>query len=623
MKVHFLNDTAFATQNAAFLKELGFEEDAAGTPITLTQSVEKKLVVTKKDGSNAIQFFHPVHLFRGLILWQAMAEGNERTGEVQFLHMGPMIDMSRNAVMTVAALKEFLKKQARLGLDRCMLYMEDTYEVSDYPYFGYLRGRYSVAELRELDDFAFNLGIELIPSIQTLGHLQNPMKWEFMNGMKDTSDILLVGEEKTYTFITALLKTMKAAFRTKKIHIGMDEAWSLGSGQYLRKNGYHTQFDIMTTHLARVLDIVKSLDLDPLMWSDMFFRSVSKTGAYYDIENELTPEMKAKIPPVELTLWDYYNTDEAFEEKLLDRHFEMSDKVSFAGGMWIWNSFAPNYGKTMATTKVALEACAKKGVQDIYVTMWGDDGQETSIDSTLFGLSIFANYLFNAEPDIEKAKHEFKLIFNQDADDYLALSAFDETPGIAPGNPNATNTSKLLLYQDLFLDMFAPNFAKMDLKKHYKALEQRLQKVTITADNEKMFTFYRRLAHTLVIKADLVATIKKAYLEKDHAKMEKCLAAIEDLRNNIAALKQVHFDLWHKNYRTFGWEVMDVRYGGLISRLMTNISQLLMWQADDSIVIEPLATPLLPFGVGLNNPDNAVCGAQYASIISPSKLTGV
>lgn len=50
-----------------------------------------------------------------------------------------------------------------MGYNTLMLYTEDTYEVDGQPYFGYMRGRYSKAELRELDDYAAEKGMELIP----------------------------------------------------------------------------------------------------------------------------------------------------------------------------------------------------------------------------------------------------------------------------------------------------------------------------------------------------------------------------------------------------------------------------------------------------------------------------
>ena len=61
------------------------------------------------------------------------------------------VDCSRNSVMTVDALKEWIDIISDLGYNHLMLYTEDTYEVEGHPYFGYARGRYSKAELKELN----------------------------------------------------------------------------------------------------------------------------------------------------------------------------------------------------------------------------------------------------------------------------------------------------------------------------------------------------------------------------------------------------------------------------------------------------------------------------------------
>ena len=64
--------------------------------------------------------------------------------------LGVMIDMSRNAVMSVEALKRYLLLLKKMGYNCVMLYTEDTYEVDGEPYFGYMRGRYSKAEMKQL-----------------------------------------------------------------------------------------------------------------------------------------------------------------------------------------------------------------------------------------------------------------------------------------------------------------------------------------------------------------------------------------------------------------------------------------------------------------------------------------
>lgn len=62
-----------------------------------------------------------------------------------------MPDCSRNAVLNVEGAKLLIRHLAVMGFNALMLYTEDTYEIEGYPYFGYMRGRFTKAELKELD----------------------------------------------------------------------------------------------------------------------------------------------------------------------------------------------------------------------------------------------------------------------------------------------------------------------------------------------------------------------------------------------------------------------------------------------------------------------------------------
>ena len=148
---------------------------------------------------------------------------------------GLMVDCSRNAVMNLTALKRFVKVISALGYDTLMLYTEDTYEVDGEPYFGHQRGRFSKAELKEADAFCRENGVELIPCIQTLAHLNAMFKWVNRYGaINDTADILLADDDRTYELIDKIFATLSECFTTRKIHIGMDEAYMVGLGQIPR-----------------------------------------------------------------------------------------------------------------------------------------------------------------------------------------------------------------------------------------------------------------------------------------------------------------------------------------------------------------------------------------------------
>ena len=172
--------------------------------------------------------------------------------------LGVMIDVSRNGVMKVEELKRFALIVKEMGYDNIGLYMEDTYEITGEPYFGHLRGRYSKAELKEINDYMKSIGMIAIPYIQTLAHLKTLFQWNEYKDIKDINDILLVDDPKTYALIDKMFSTLRECFDTEKINIGMDEAFMVGLGKYAKTHGYpKDKVAVLYGHLTKVLAIAK------------------------------------------------------------------------------------------------------------------------------------------------------------------------------------------------------------------------------------------------------------------------------------------------------------------------------------------------------------------------------
>lgn len=436
--------------------------------------------------------------------------------QVYFPKNGFMPDCSRNSVFTVEKVKSLIRLLAKLGMNTLMLYTEDTYEVPGEPYFGAYRGRYSQDEIREMDAYAQIFGIELVPCIQTLAHLRNALKWPMGTEIKDTSDILLVGEERVYNFIEKLLQSVKDSFSTRRVHLGMDEAVELGLGQYLSKNGYRESSLLIKEHSSRVLAICKKLELEPMMWSDMYITANTGQG-YYDhhsldhAENWVKPEAG-----LELVYWDYYNDDEAICENLLQVHEKLSDHTIFAGGVWNWNGISPNYSRAFKCTLTALKACREHHIREIFCTGWMDNGAETPLDAIYPGLVLFAHMGFHKELEKEELTEEFYNTVNGNLEDFYQLEALDSLFVNPKANMTSDNPSKYLLYQDVLLGMFDYHVRDIDTASYYGELAKRLESCKKTSPAYSgMFTFYELLAEILSEKADLGVRIKTAYDHRD------------------------------------------------------------------------------------------------------------
>ena len=164
------------------IKLLGAVTDIVCGESGLALSCEKGengLTVTKKNNTAHIAYEKDVEFFRGLLTLKTRAE--EESFSIQekarFAFNGEMIDNSRNSVLNMKTAKEVIMYSALLGLDNVLLYNEETFEVPEDPYFGYMRMGYTKKDVRELTDFAKEFGVTIVPCIQTLAHLAQTLRW--------------------------------------------------------------------------------------------------------------------------------------------------------------------------------------------------------------------------------------------------------------------------------------------------------------------------------------------------------------------------------------------------------------------------------------------------------------
>ena len=477
-----------------------------------------------------------------------------------FDNCGVMLDASRNAVMKPEKVKEYLEYMASIGMNTLMLYTEDTYEIPEYPRMGYMRGRYSIAELQDIDAYAAELGIEVIPCIQTLGHMMQFLQWNENSYISDTMDILLADEEETYKFIEAAIKAVRTAFRSHKIHVGCDEAHTLGRGKYMDKHGYCDRFEILNNHLEKVVEICKKYDFKPLIWSDMYFRLRSKTGDYYD-ENLASPDgIIDKIPDIELVYWDYYHTKESEYERLYNEHMKLKKDMSFAGSIWTWAGHFASPEFTMKTSIPALKAAVKAGVKSVTATMWGDNGNECNHYQCLALLPVFTEFCYKgtecSEADII-SMGEF--VSGASWDVVFALSCVAEH---IEGTYQRNFILKNILYANMFYQLLNSETPIEELKNKFVA------SYNIFA-NDKTFKFSKFAAQILKVdikKLEIMSELRTKYKDKEYTK-NLVTEVLPELKEDVKKLSELHLGHWMETYKPFGFEVLNGRYGWVMSNI--------------------------------------------------------
>ncbi|MEG1359758.1 MAG: family 20 glycosylhydrolase [Clostridia bacterium] len=561
-----------------------------GQQLAFTCTQGDGLNVQMKDGHAEICCDSKSAFARGVFLAaQAVKHGKNELSLHQTRHFeacGPMLDMSRGGVMTVASVKKTIDAMAALGLNLLMLYTEDTYEVPEYPYMGYLRGRYTQAELRELDDYADEMGVELVPCIQTLAHLEQFLQWQVAAELRDTNECLMIDDAETYRFIEAEIKAIRACFRSKRAHIGMDEAHGVGLGRYLEKHGIQDRFELLNRHLTRVVELCQKYDFKPIMWSDMFFRLGSKTNDYYDVTAIVPDEAIARIPDVALCYWDYYHQEEAFYDEMIRRHMAMGKELVFAGGIWTWAGQLPHEKRSLATMEPAMRACLKNNVGMVLATMWEDDGCETDHLSALSDLPIFSEYCWLGEActrkDIEKMG---EWLTNLPRAVYHAMGElFPTAEDIRPG--------KGYLYCDPLYNLA---YGICDMPAYGASLTAARELLQAHLDQADC-AFADLLFEIVLAKMKLLSTLRDRYLKQDRAYLEQ--TAKETLPHLVSLYKrlmQLHRARWEAHYKRNGWETLCLRYGGAMARLEDAADELKRYLNGELVKIAELEEEPLPY----------------------------
>ena len=538
----------------------------------------------------------------------------ERKIEV-YQRFGAMLDCSRNAVLKVSAVKQLIDALRKMGYNALELYTEDTFEVEGEPYFGYLRGRYTGAEIKEMDAYAAAHGIELIPCIQTLAHFTNPVKLPRFAEITDVNDILLIDDEKTYEFIDRIFASLAKNFTSRNVHIGMDEAHMVGLGKYLDKHGYCNRFELLNRHLQKVNAIAKKHGFTAHMWSDMFFRLAAK-GDYYMHGVSVPQEVREKVPQdVALVYWDYYHTQREEYDAMIASHKEFGRELWFAGGAWTWLGFAPRTRFAYESLKVSMQSVRQNGIQNVLITAWGDDGGECSFFSVLQVLYAARRYA-DGEYDDGKIAAEFEKAFGVSAHDFDLLELPDTVP--ATDYRTLCNPSKYLLYADPFSgisDATLQDFAPIP----YADYAERLSAAKLRAgEYAYLFDCAEKLCRLLEIKANLGVRTRAAYRSGD----KNAIAALVADYERVKKFSEEFFDAfaarWRIENKQFGFEVHCIRLGGLIKRLAYCKMCLQAYLDDELPKIEELEEDILPYYPVCD--ENELWMGKYRNIATTGEL---
>ena len=192
------------------------------------------------------------------------------------------LDLARQ-METVEYIKEFTDFIAGWGYNALVLYLEGRIRTKSFPYPSPAES-YTPAQMKEVVAYASKRGIEVVPVVSTLGHVEQFLRHpqlahlaELRGGRQGRFGKSLMvfcpSLPGTREFLEAYLTEVAEIFPSKYFHIGCDEVWEVGYCPLCRERaeGTEGQGGIYGKHLLDSHRILTGkLGKRIIMWDDMF-----------------------------------------------------------------------------------------------------------------------------------------------------------------------------------------------------------------------------------------------------------------------------------------------------------------------------------------------------------------
>lgn len=582
-----LNNKEFENAFKELMIDFPFSISDEGIDLVLVKSELNKL--EKNDEKIIIHYNSLPNLF--FLFSEAIScKSDINKDYFEKLELTYMADCSRNAVMKVETAKKLIRHLAVSGYDSFMLYLEDTYVVKEYPYFGYLRNGYTKEDIKEIDEYCHIFGIELIPCIQSLAHFNAIVRYPSMEKLFDCNDILLCENDEVYKFIDTLIKTCREYFSSRRIHIGMDEAHMIGRGRYMDEHGYVNRFEIMSKHVEKVVDICRKYDFTAMMWADMYYPLAASKKKDKEYKTQI-----AKIPQeVKLVYWDYYSADMKHFMDIMKTYKQLPNEILFAGGAYKWHGFTPDNRFSFKEIEANLKASIKSNISQYILTAWGDNGAEASQFSILPSIYYAGRCKYGLFNLNNEYKSKFEVLFGIKFSDFIKIDLGNR---ISRNNDiNERNTAnKYLLFNDPLLgtlDTIITDEQSELYKEHYLSLKKTNKKANKWS---YILKTQEDLCNVLTYKSTIGLRLRKDYQEKNIDNLKQDLVDLKKIKKLLQKFYESFLTQWNIENRNNGFDVQDIRFGALYQRLDVAIRKVSEFLNDNSKEIPELNEKLLCF----------------------------
>jgi len=419
---------------------------------------------------------------------------------------GFMLDVSRGKVPTMAELLRLVEGLHALRANQLQLYVEHTFAWPGHEDAWRDASPLTAAQIRTLDDACASVGIELVPNLNTFGHMERwlrhpryralaecPEGWIHpLTGQFKEFPGTLRPDQASLDFVDRLLADYLPCFRSRQVNIGGDEPWELGQGFSKGSVAERGKHRVYLDHLRKLCALSTARDHTPQFWGDILLEDLA-----------LAQEAPADAVPV---VWGY-DAGHPFDAQC-GRLRELARTYLVAPGTSTWQSFTGRLDNALTNQREAITAAVTQGARGVLLTSWGDNGNHQPWPTNWPAMAAGLTQAWTGGPAGDLAAGCAALGGLTDADGRAvaaALTHLGHLDGqIAKANRNKSLTWDFLTAKPEAMTKFTEGVAEEELRRSWTYLEEAapLLAAIATADLREELTLGADLARAGLHRAE-------------------------------------------------------------------------------------------------------------------------
>jgi hexosaminidase len=270
-------------------------------------------------------------------------------------------DLSRGPFPTLAFQKHQLEVFAAHKVNLYSPYFEHTLQYASDPLAAPPGSSLTRAEAQELDAFARQLHIMIVPEQEAFGHLHHVLQYEKYADVAESphGHVIAPGQSGSLPLITSWFTQIAADFPSPFLHIGADETFELGTGRTQSAVDKRGLGPVYADFLTSIHTALAPLHRRLLFWGDM---AITDPAAIPGI-----PKDMIAIP------WTYGHN--ASYDRFILPFKNAGIETWVAPGDANWKQVYPVEKTALDNIANFVEAGQRLGSTGVLTVAWNDDGE--------------------------------------------------------------------------------------------------------------------------------------------------------------------------------------------------------------------------------------------------------